>query len=234
MSTANPFKKWNPGSASCDWCADPFECPTGTPCADTFLSCGLCSGDFNYTPAAASNWSASDSVTTGARRKATAAVGGFSVGEVILSLSNRTTGSTFDSTEAANWEAEGCVDVRPEYYTVTFPAYEGFSDPDDAVCGDIPPGPIELAWTGVGYLYTESDGDNTVIINLLCSSPNSLDIETFTTENGFQNTTYYFDSVDFDCAESTIILTPEMIQEAGSYCFALGNVALTKGPLVPI
>lgn len=27
MSVANPFKKWNPGSPTCDWCADPVACP---------------------------------------------------------------------------------------------------------------------------------------------------------------------------------------------------------------
>jgi hypothetical protein len=50
-------------------------------------------------------WAGTTAVTAGQVKKATAAVGGFSVDQTIVSLEARTTGSTFDETEAAFWRA---------------------------------------------------------------------------------------------------------------------------------
>lgn len=51
------------------------------------------------------DWQATESVDEGWLRRATAAVGGFTVGQVIKSKTDRTTGATFDATEAGEWEA---------------------------------------------------------------------------------------------------------------------------------
>jgi len=53
----------------------------------------------------ATNWLALAAVTANSLYLATAAVGGFIVGQVIKSNSARTTGATFDAAEAANWTA---------------------------------------------------------------------------------------------------------------------------------
>lgn len=235
------LKKFNPGS--CDWCGDAPECPPNiNPCADTFLSCGLCEGDFNYIPAPASNWSASDSVTTGDRRKATAAVGGFSVGEVILSLSTRTTGSAFDATEAENWEAEGCVNVAPEYWTIEIP--EGFvghpefgedADLYDPFCASIPAGTYELTlFSGCAYRYLDFTEQFYIFFD---SANGSLEILYQDTEPDMY---VYYDDIlpsDFDCADETRAVGIEYEVSFGSgfiTCRAPGPIILTRGPLVPV
>jgi hypothetical protein len=239
-----PLKKFNPGS--CDWCNDPVECPPNVnPCADTFLEYDLCEGDFNYTPAYASNWSASDSVTTGDRRKATAAVGGFSVGEVILSLSNRTTGGTFDATEALNWEAEGCVTVYPEYWTIEIP--EGFvghpdlgesADDYDPFCASIPAGAYELALTGPG-VYSFLDIGSQLLITFSTSTGDTVIGDLGITYLGTDPDMYvFYDAVpasDYDCMSDIRSIGIEYEISFGSgfiTCRAPGPIILTRGPLV--
>lgn len=236
-----PLKKFNPGS--CDWCGDAPECPEQTnPCADTFLTGGMCEGDFDYTPAPAANWSASDSVTTGDRRKATAAVGGFSVGEVILSLSTRTTGSTFDSTEASNWEAEGCVNVRPEYWTLTLPGGwethpEAGGDIYAEDCGDAPAGTYELSFTGSSYLYLDLPAFAALL--LIGSGQASIEL-TWETDGALTSVAadLQWPWSDFDCMDETLSIGPEYYLSAGeggsSFCINTLPLIFTRGPLVSV
>jgi hypothetical protein len=97
----------------------------------------------------APNWQAATAVTTGLRRRATASVGGFSTGQIIVSTSDRTTGATFDATEAAEWEAaEGddyqvvVVDQDGKRY-----GYAGYTDPQ---FGE------QTGWIGTAY-FLEND-----------------------------------------------------------------------------
>ena len=53
----------------------------------------------------ATNWTLNTAVAINSLYKATVAVGGFVVGQVIKSASARTTGAVFDAAEAANWTA---------------------------------------------------------------------------------------------------------------------------------
>lgn len=79
----------------------------------------------------APDWTAATAVATGERRRATADVGGFSTGQIVTSNSNRTTGATFDATEAAEWSAA----VGDDYQIVVvdqegkFYGYAGYTDP---------------------------------------------------------------------------------------------------------
>jgi len=66
----------------------------------------------------AANWAPSTSVTAGDRRLATVAAGGFFIGQLIQSNSARTTGLTFNATEAGNWTLvrslrDGGTDLKP-------------------------------------------------------------------------------------------------------------------------
>lgn len=88
----------------------------------------------------AADWTPSTAVALGARRRATADAGSLKAGDIITSNSARTTGTTFDGTEASNWTATAqniyVVDADllhagfatyddPQYGTVS--AYRGFA-----------------------------------------------------------------------------------------------------------
>jgi hypothetical protein len=74
------------------------------------------------------DWTPTTAVTTTTYRLATEAVGGFTDGQAIRSLSNRTTGSTFNAAEAANWvPADMMIHYRGHEFELSGICLKGFN-----------------------------------------------------------------------------------------------------------
>lgn len=94
----------------------------------------------------ASFWTAATPVTAGERRRATAAVGGFTYGQVIVSNSARTTGATFDATEAGFWTSAN-EQIRVVDPDLKYTGYVHYDDPEYGVTA---------SYRGFAYKFIEN------------------------------------------------------------------------------
>lgn len=149
MSVANPFKKWNPGSATCDWCADPFECP---PCPSvnftwTVEEDGL---TYNFTDTTSPEptswfWDFGDGGTSTSQNPTHVFSG--SAGEVTLTVNGREECQKIIAFALCG----NCLNgATPGVWTVVIPAYSGCPDDDDGDCAETLGGTYEVPFLGVG------------------------------------------------------------------------------------